>query len=244
MADRVASKDYIELSNNASSSFNSNETQMYLKGISMEEDALDRDIKRVLGQIDTMKHNLLQEKYANSMLSVDCEHLRKYKAHEELDELEQQLKEEKQTHDQLRKARAQIALERERAVLEAIRTTNPKVYTLKKKLIAIQEQCQEKKFDLETMEDQRNQLSTQYAELIKSLKSEESMKSKIHQLERMVEKKDAEIQDLKSTYSRLQTELEDCDMDMQTKKDLSKLLDFHQQLSTPNSSKASKARKA
>ena len=226
MADRLKE----DLSYNVTSSFNSNETQMYMQGISLEENALDKDVKQVLGQIETLKHNLLQEKYANAMLAVDCEVLGKLKTHEAHDELLQLLQDEKQAADQLKQERGHIALERERAVLEAIRTTNPKVYSLKKKLVSLQELCQDKKFQLERGEEERNQVSSQYANLINSLKNEEGLKTKIQTLERLIEAKDAQLQDQKSTYSRLQTELEDCDVDMQTRKDLNKLLETHQQL--------------
>lgn len=75
MAGVLPSKDITELSHNLTTSFNLNETHLFLHGISVEEDAVDRELKKVLRQIEHRKELLVQEKHANLMLSIDRDHL-------------------------------------------------------------------------------------------------------------------------------------------------------------------------
>ena len=228
MVDRT--KEWTEISNNISSSFNSNATLMFLHGISSEEDALDKDIKKLGAQLEHTKQTLLQEKHAHIMLSVDCEYLKSAKEHETADALLAEIQEEKQRQEQLKKDRTALEMERERMSLEAVRNTNPKLYNLKKRLFDTREQCHQKKFQLDGIEEERTRLSHEYTSLIKSLKAEEGLKIKITQSETAVEEKDRGLKEVRELYTRLQTELEDYEADLQTRKNVSKLLDAYQSM--------------
>jgi len=169
----------------------------------------DKQVSECQEEITRLNSEILEEKDTHRKLQVELDCLKHRQTEEapETQELKQRYQELLQENQDLREHYEALVRGKQEMSLEALKEQNPKLYFLKKKVIQVKSQNKHLKNTLEGIENTRNELRKEYANITNSLSHEDKIKSRIKELESIIPSKEKEIESLKEQLNRSKTKL-------------------------------------